>query len=142
MKTFTIDKKPVSAEDGNGVWIVVNDKVENAKKNGWKQIIKSGYDISKAKLQLNPKQYTKEAVVIDRNDDFKKRELKGVELSLEGAGQNIEIIEGSYINNLKKGTAKVTIRGIGEYGGIKTVTFKIGARSIVDSFDEMFMYWK
>lgn len=31
----------------------------------------------------------------------------------------------AYSNNLKKGTGKITITGIGEYGGTKTVTFKI-----------------
>lgn len=36
-----------------------------------------------------------------------------------------EIVENSYISNLSKGTAKVTIRGIGTYGGTKTLTFKI-----------------
>ena len=30
----------------------------------------------------------------------------------------------------KKGTAKVTIRGIGNYGGEKTVTFKINSKSM------------
>lgn len=34
-----------------------------------------------------------------------------------------------YENNIKKGTAKVTIRGIGNYGGTKTVTFKIVQKS-------------
>ena len=38
----------------------------------------------------------------------------------------------SYSNNINKGTAKVTFRGIGEYGGTKTVTFKIGQRNITD----------
>ena len=31
---------------------------------------------------------------------------------------------------------------LGNYGGEKTVTFKIGARSITDWFDEAFQYWK
>ncbi|MCR5450159.1 MAG: hypothetical protein K6F23_12290, partial [Solobacterium sp.] len=35
-----------------------------------------------------------------------------------------------YTNNIKKGTAKVTFRGKGEYGGEKTVSFKIGQRNI------------
>ncbi len=37
----------------------------------------------------------------------------------------------NYSNNIKKGTAKVTITGIGNgYGGVKTVTFKIGTRNM------------
>lgn len=34
----------------------------------------------------------------------------------------------SYTNNIKKGTAKLTIHGLGEYGGTKTVTYKIIAQ--------------
>lgn len=52
------------------------------------------------------------------------------------------VLEGSYINNIRKGTAKVTLRGIGEYGGLKTVTFKIGAKSVNDWFDPLAEYWK
>ena len=205
-KDFTIVAKPVSADNGNGVWVVVNDKVYSEKKNGWKQsfkvwdsdgkalaaadaklkeaeytvyelpegytgtlqvndklkdtdvvpvggkvqikvamsgnytgevvgvysIIEKSKDISKAKIQINPQQYTGKPVFIDSDADFKKVTLNGVTLTMEGEGKNIEIIEGSYINNVKMGTAKVTIRGVGEYGGIKTVTFKIGGRSVID----------
>ncbi len=35
-----------------------------------------------------------------------------------------------YSNNIKKGTAKVIIRGIGNYGGEKTVSFKINVKSL------------
>ena len=41
-----------------------------------------------------------------------------------------EIVEGSYVSNINKGTAKVTLRGKGTYGGTKTVTFKIVARQL------------
>ena len=37
-----------------------------------------------------------------------------------------EILEDTYKNNIKKGTASVQIRGAGDdFGGIKTVRFKI-----------------
>ena len=35
-----------------------------------------------------------------------------------------------YSNNINKGTAKLTIQGIGNYGGTKTVNFTIKAKSI------------
>lgn len=38
----------------------------------------------------------------------------------------------SYLNNLNKGTAKAVIKGLGKYGGTKTVTFKITAKKITD----------
>ena len=111
----------------------------------------AGTDISKAKIQLHPKQYTGKAVTITSNEDFKNATLKvgkeNVRLYLtDGAGedekQNIEVVEGSYINNVKKGTAKVTFRGINGFNGIKTVTFKIGQQSITDWLDALFQYWK
>ncbi|MBR5578628.1 MAG: hypothetical protein IKW28_06505, partial [Lachnospiraceae bacterium] len=213
-KEFTIVAKPVSADNGNGVWVVVNDKVfnEKTKKNSWKQsfkvwdsdgkalaaadaklkdaeytvyelpegytgtlqvndklkdtdvvpvggkvqikvamsgnytgevvgvysIIEKSKDISKAKIQINSQQYTGKPVFIDSDADFKTKTLNGATLTMEGEGKNIEIVEGSYINNVKMGTAKVTIRGVGEYGGIKTVTFKIGGRSIIDWLKAIF----
>ena len=41
-------------------------------------------------------------------------------------GTDFEIL--SYTNNENKGTAKVTLKGIGKYGGTKTLTFKIKAK--------------
>lgn len=41
---------------------------------------------------------------------------------------DFEIVPGSYVNNAKKGSAKVTIRGLGNYGGTKTISFKINAK--------------
>lgn len=44
-----------------------------------------------------------------------------------------------YTNNIKKGTAKVTIRGVGNYGGTKTVNFKIVQKPfILTMFEKMF----
>jgi hypothetical protein len=38
----------------------------------------------------------------------------------------------AYSNNTAKGTATVVFKGIGEYSGYKSVTYKIGQRSIKD----------
>ena len=48
--------------------------------------------------------------------------IKGTKLSED----DYEIV--GYSNNINKGTAKVTIRGTGNYGGLKTQTFKIKAK--------------
>ena len=45
-------------------------------------------------------------------------------------GVDYEILEDSYVNNVKKGTASVKIRGINNYGGTKTVKFKIQAKKM------------
>ena len=36
-----------------------------------------------------------------------------------------------YTNNVRKGNAKLTIRGIGQYGGTKTVTFRIKSKTVL-----------
>ncbi|MBQ1994539.1 MAG: endo-1,4-beta-xylanase, partial [Lachnospiraceae bacterium] len=80
---------------------------------------------------LASKQYTGSAITLSEND-FVYKDKKGVEKSrvtVSGKelkyGVDFEIDETSYVNNIKKGTAKVKIIGIGEYSGSKTVSFKI-----------------
>ena len=46
-------------------------------------------------------------------------------------GVDYEIDTLSYENNLQKGTAKVIIKGLGNYGGQKTVKFKIAAKKML-----------
>lgn len=83
-------------------------------------------NISKAKVTVNAKVYTGKAITLDEND-FTKMKVGKVSLEM---GKDYEIVEGSYINNVKKGTASVTIKGIGNYGGTKKVTFKITSRTV------------
>lgn len=58
--------------------------------------------------------------------------VNGVDRTLR-YGKDFEILKysdgtDSYVKNIAKGTAKVTIRGIGEFAGTKVVTFKIGTK--------------
>ena len=50
--------------------------------------------------------------------------------------QNIEVVR--YEKNRKKGTAKVTFRGLPgtKFGGIKTVTFKITPKQVIGNIWE------
>ena len=92
------------------------------------RILETGKDISKLTFKIANQEYTGSPVTIDEGDITSIKLGKKVqELVL---GTDYEIV--SYTNNINKGTAKVTFRGIGEYGGTKTVSFKIGQRSIVD----------
>lgn len=103
--------------------------------SGIYRIINKACDISKATIRIAPQEYTGEAVEITRQDQFvpNKVFIKTAEGNKELVlGRDIEVVEGSYMKNVNKGTAKVTFRGIGEYGGIKTVSYKIGSRSIMD----------
>ncbi|MCR5687718.1 MAG: hypothetical protein K6G58_06830 [Lachnospiraceae bacterium] len=42
-----------------------------------------------------------------------------------------EIDEDSYINNIDKGSAKVTVYGTGEWGGSKEIKYSIGPRGFL-----------
>jgi hypothetical protein len=53
--------------------------------------------------------------------------LNGTKLTY---GVDYEVVPGSYANNIRKGTAKVTIRGINNYGGQKVINFRISAKTI------------
>lgn len=104
---------------------------------GTYRILEKGYDISKAVIQLMPQSYTGSTIEIGDDGDIKKATIrqngKGVDLKLEGTGAkeaDLRVVEGSYVKNIEKGTARVTLEGVGPYGGRKTVTFKITARSI------------
>jgi len=83
-------------------------------------------DISGAKVTINAKVYTGKAITLD-GQDFTKIKVGSKDLNY---GVDYEIVEDSYVNNIKKGTASVTIKGLGNYGGTKKVTFKITNRTI------------
>lgn len=83
-------------------------------------------DFSKASITINSKEYTGEAVTLDASD-FKQVKVGKDKLTY---GEHYEIVEGSYTNNVNKGTASVTIVGKGEYGGTKTVKFKITQKKV------------
>ncbi|MBR5565139.1 MAG: InlB B-repeat-containing protein [Roseburia sp.] len=79
-------------------------------------------DIAKAKVTVIAQTYTGKTVEPTKEDIT----VKIGKITLEKT--DYEIV--GYSNNIKKGTAKVTIRGIGNYGGEKTVTFKINSKSM------------
>ena len=81
--------------------------------------------IANAKFAVNDKKYTGKEIKLTAKD-FTQAELKdGTKLTLDK-----DFVIDSYVNNVKKGTASVTIKGIGNYGGTKKVTFKITSRDV------------
>ncbi len=82
--------------------------------------------ISKAKVKVANKTYTGRSVKLDKEKDFISISLGSDPLSKS----DFEIVPGSYVNNEECGTAKVTIRGTGKYGGTKVVSFKIVKKSM------------
>lgn len=85
-------------------------------------------DISKASVKVKQKDYENGAPVTISKSDIEKITLNGVNLKY---GRDYIIDENSYANNTKKGTASVTLVGIGNvYGGQKKVTFKIKSQPV------------
>ncbi len=85
------------------------------------------YNFTKASITIDPQIYTGRVVKLSAKDVHVKMGKNEPELEW---GTQFEIIEDSYVNNIKKGTASVKIRGLGSYGGTKTVKFKINTRNI------------
>ncbi len=84
--------------------------------------------ITKAKVSIKDQTYTGKAIELDTKADPQAVyvEVNGTALKSE----EYEIVAGSYSNNINKGTAKVVIRGLGNYGGTKTATFKIKGKGL------------
>ncbi|MCR5448620.1 MAG: leucine-rich repeat domain-containing protein [Solobacterium sp.] len=109
------------------------------------KILESKNNLSSATVQFKDsegktvksltKNYTGEEVTLSKEELIVTMKAKenGKTVTVPVGPENYEIV--SYTNNVNKGTAKATLKGIGEYGGTKTVSFKIGQRSIVD-------YWQ
>lgn len=81
--------------------------------------------ISSASVSIPKQTYTGQAVTLDKSQITVKIKGKLIEQD------QYEIVPNSYKNNVKKGTASVTIRGVDNYGGIKTVKFAIRAKGFV-----------
>ncbi|MBR5579500.1 MAG: hypothetical protein IKW28_10965, partial [Lachnospiraceae bacterium] len=88
-------------------------------------ILAKNYDISKATVKIADKDYTGDDVTLTNEDITIKIKNNSATLVKD---QDYRIV--GYTNNVKKGTAKVTLQGIGDFGGTKTVTFKIVQRDL------------
>ncbi len=84
---------------------------------GTYRIVKA--DIASASVSVQKQIYTGQPVTLEKNQLTVK--VKGKELD----DSQYEIVPGSYKNNVHKGTASVTVRGVNNYGGTKTVRFTI-----------------
>ena len=82
-------------------------------------------DFGKAKIVIQTQTYTGKAITLDASDITVK--IGDTTLTY---GTDYEVLSGSYVNNIKKGNASVTIVGKGSYGGTKTVKFKIAAKKV------------
>lgn len=83
-----------------------------------------GANIAKASVKISDRLYTGRKVTITKED------IAYIRMGKEDLvyGDDYLIEPDSYVNNVNTGTAKVTIKGIGNYGGTKVVTFRIVKR--------------
>ena len=89
------------------------------------RVIDNDKNISKTTIKVNLQVYTGSPVELKKEDIAEiTMKIKGEKVSL--TPDDFEIT--GYTNNAKKGTAKVTIHGLREYGGTKIVNFKINAQ--------------
>ena len=104
-----------------------------AGENGFGTRISASYrvvaaDISKVKVKAVVKDYADGRPVTLTPQDLILT-VNGAAEPLE-YGKDYRIDETSYQNNVKKGKARVTLRGLENYGGEKTITFTIAAKKI------------
>lgn len=88
-------------------------------------------DLSKAAIKINPVEYTGDTITFSAEDftngNIKVTGPKGVTAPVYGT----DFMISEYKNNTNKGTAQVTFKGISnEWGGSKTVTFKIAVKKM------------
>ena len=79
--------------------------------------------ITSAKVQIPTQIYTGEEICPDKDEIT----IKVGKATLEDT--DYEIV--NYENNISKGKAQVTIKGVGNYGGTKTITFTIKAKGFL-----------
>ncbi len=120
-----LDKKSV-VEAGQTVTVTVTGK------GNYSGTISATYSITQAsfksaKIKIAPQVYTGKEITLS-GEDFTSVKIGKDTLVY---GEDFEIVEGSYKNNVKKGTASVTIKGKDNYGGEKTVKFKIVPKELI-----------
>ena len=114
------DKVPVGGE----ITAIVTGK------GNYEGVIRTQYHIAEkrfdsAKVIVAPKEYTGKKVTLGKDDITVK-----LGKDILKYGVDYEVVEDSYANNTDKGNASVVIKGIGIYGGMKTIKYVIHSKSI------------
>lgn len=108
-----------------GMGFYANEDTAKSSLTGSYRIFDNNKNISKLIVTIDPQEYTGKEIALTpitdihlytNKTDAKKKQNEITESCYE-------IVE--YKNNIKAGTAKVTLHGIGAYGGTKTYSFKI-----------------
>lgn len=110
----TVLKVTVSAKDGGNYTGTLSSEYRITKAS-----------IGSASISIPNQIYTGQAITPDKSQVTVKIKKDPVDAS------QYEIVPDSYKNNIKKGTASVTIQGVDNYGGTKTVKFSIKAKGFL-----------
>ena len=122
--TYSVNGKVLGKKDnpelGSVITVTVKGKGNYTGTASTTYKLCEGKKFSSARITVKAKAYTGRQVEIAKDD---------VTVTYNGAtltyGKDYEIVEHSYKNNIKKGTATVAIKGCGDYVGEKTVKFSI-----------------
>ncbi len=125
-KNFTYSyNQPASPQAGTAITVTVKGLgfYENDEKtlSGTYRIFAK--NISTLKVVIDPQEYTGEEITLSSSDIHVYASNADKKKKIEVWEKCYEVVE--YKNNSKAGTAKVTLHGIGNYGGTKTCSFKI-----------------
>ncbi len=80
--------------------------------------------VANAKVTVPSQKYTGEPIIFENTPEDKAK-IKVVIGKQKLKPEDFEIVDGSFENNTDAGTASFTIKGVGNYGGIKKVTYQI-----------------
>lgn len=83
-------------------------------------------NISKLTIVIDAQEYTGKEIELSAEDIHVYANKNDVKKGLEITEPSYEIL--TYSSNIKAGTAKVTLRGIGDYGGTRVCSFKINKK--------------
>ncbi|MBR5579490.1 MAG: leucine-rich repeat protein, partial [Lachnospiraceae bacterium] len=139
IENTVLDKNSIVSEN-SVIRVTIKGKgnYANGEVYGTYRILEKNHDINKAIIQIADQKYTGMPTLILNQNQFKTGKVyikMGDEMRELILGEDIEVVPESYVNHVNKGTAKVTFRGINEFGGSKTVSYKIGVRSVEE-------FWK
>lgn len=87
-------------------------------------------DISKARMTVDAQVYSGKPICPVKTEPNPQDSNKPV-IKLSGAITTDDYEITGYSNNINKGTATVTVRGVGNYGGTRKITFKIGTKKLL-----------
>ena len=87
-------------------------------------------DISKANMTVAPQVYSGRSICpVKKRSEPQDPNKPVIKLSGSVTTDDYEIV--GYGNNVNKGIATVTVRGVGNYGGTKKISFKIGTKKFL-----------